>query len=902
MAIKNDCTSAFDRGSLAVSYPIVPAETHAKKQIRESAGDEKTGQRLLQLFLRKLPQAQQLVQQLMPDHLNTVHFPFSISFLLMTYMEDQIELYQSQLDERDVPLDEKWNEVRMQYVIFRSKLFVKTGSPFPSFTADLAQKLKQVDYSADFEKTVDLFLQLLRIDHVGSLHLAALFLNNKDSSRVKKDENISIQMPRASLEKAFSVLVQQLLRHYSWFIAKSEEMGGRMVSDLNLMSSFLRPPGLQEAPHQLNLDFSDSFKRCKESLSTALHLFFALELNNNQAIRLFLLFIETYLNMVRGLAEEIKQPGESLSLQLGVNLRDPAAQKAMEKFLSARLDPHLNQQERKEMLQGQVAVFSRTCEEPYHYSSLLYCYLIEPLSDLATIMRMLIDSNESFEKCQADGTKPLLAQDLPSLLPTSQTQADHEKVYQELMNEETSRKKTAGGKKSASHKGAKQIQKTAKKEAPASKAPSSQGGQASIQKEKAVSSTAATTTSLARETASIDQLGFALLGLYDKHPASKSLRQAIWHLDALKSVQEAYGKSPLFPKDYLNYANAIAQGAQKVLEQTYRFCLGEQEGAVKLHNLKRLHALFDPSSPFPDIVNTLYFANHWGRYFHIYHHQLRSETTYRIDIPPLLNLLAAAADNPQSLTGASLQKWAEEIVQKTCAQTELLLKPFLPSGNPLPAAPELSFQLPFAIPVDKWQGVLHALQTFLKAKHLSPGHPSALRLEQALSALAMLTASLEKLNGASHHRALATWTSWSLFQLQEVVENVLHTIEFFQDTEITLSHELKKLADKIKLDMGSLSADLHFLSYKPRYPVEYLIEREGARLIDDAEALKQHPELEEGFQLPSLPKLLWKLPSKEISKASILNRLNKLLDDTEAFLSGKAFPALNASAETHRLG
>ena len=125
---------------------------------------------------------------------------------------------------------------------------------------------------------------------------------------------------------------------------------------------------------------------------------------------------------------------------------------------------------------------------------------------------------------------------------------------------------------------------------------------------------------------------------------------------------------------------------------------------------------------------------------------------------------------------------------------------------------------------------------------------------------------------------------------------MLHAIEFFKDTEITLPHDLQQLAKKIQLEMGSLSADLHSLSYKPRYPAEYLVEGEGAQLIDDAEALKHHPELQDGFELPSLPKRLWKLPSKEISTASVLNRLSKVLDDTAVFLKTTAIPALQTSS------
>ncbi len=895
MAIKNNPVS--DRGELALSYPVAPLEVNPKKQLQERAGDE-NGQRLFQLFLRKLPQAQQLAQQLIPDHLNTTHLPFCLSFLFMTYMEHQIELYQSQVDPdvRDLSLDEKWSELRLQFAVQRSKLFVKTDSPFTSFVADLAAKLKEVDCAADFEKTVGVFLQLLRIDHVGSIHLAAIFLN-KDPSRAKKGEKVLVHMPRAALERAFKLLVQQLLSHHRWYLVQSKEVAMSNMSKRQTLDGESSTIDLAYRAKQ-NVDC----EKAEKQLGKELQLLLSLDLNDNAALNKTLQRVKKRVINVQSILSRLARPAALLSLT-DLDIQDPASRIVIEKALRARLnDSGLSEAERNKAVEAKMATLDYETQDINRYVSLHDCYLIEPFSHLVEMMEALIDSNCNFEESQARGTKPLLAQGLPPILPAPQQLqglAHDEKVYQELMNEETTRKKTAGGKKGSSHKGAKQ----AKKSAPAKGAhPSSQHKPVSTQKENAASSKVVAGS--AKQTApgvvsSIDQLRLTLLGLYEVHPTFKSLRQAIWHLDALKSVQEAYGKTHMLPKDHLNYINAIAQGAQKVLEQTYRFRIGEQESTAKVHNLKQLHTLLDPSSPPPDIVNTLYLANHWGRYFHLYYNQLTSETTYTAEMPPLLDLLVSAARNSQSLTGPSSQKWAEEMIEKTCAQTELLLKPFLGAANPSPTAPELPPQLPCAIQTGKFQGVCNALKAFLVAKRLPSDHPSALRLEQALSALAMLTASLEKLNGSPHQRALATWTSWSLFQLQEVVENVLHAIEFFKDTEITLSHELKKLAEKIELDMGSLSADLHSLSYKPRYPAEYLVEGKGAELIDDAEALNRHPELQEGFQLPGLPKLLWKLPTKEVSNASILNRLNNLLDDTEAFLRGKALPALQSSWEAH---
>jgi hypothetical protein len=63
-------------------------------------------------------------------------------------------------------------------------------------------------------------------------------------------------------------------------------------------------------------------------------------------------------------------------------------------------------------------------------------------------------------------------------------------------------------------------------------------------------------------------------------------------------------------------------------------------------------------------------------------------------------------------------------------------------------------------------------------------------------------------------------------------------------------------------------------------------------MIDDVAALRQRPELLDGYQLQNCPTIFWKMPSEKASPDNIVLRLSQLIADSEEFLRIQALPAL----------
>jgi hypothetical protein len=105
----------------------------------------------------------------------------------------------------------------------------------------------------------------------------------------------------------------------------------------------------------------------------------------------------------------------------------------------------------------------------------------------------------------------------------------------------------------------------------------------------------------------------------------------------------------------------------------------------------------------------------------------------------------------------------------------------------------------------------------------------------------MLEVGLQRMNEAQNAHEFSTWLNCSLQRLQGLTENILHAIEFFQHNLVTVDHELKRLSESVGLKMGHLAEDYFELSYKTRYPVEIAVNNLTARMIDDAEAIKECP-------------------------------------------------------------
>jgi hypothetical protein len=387
---------------------------------------------------------------------------------------------------------------------------------------------------------------------------------------------------------------------------------------------------------------------------------------------------------------------------------------------------------------------------------------------------------------------------------------------------------------------------------------------------------------------------------------SPALRQALWHLDLLITVQNSLGESLPKTEECFTLIDMVISSSHKFLEQTYRFC-SKKDGELLLtsHSLKQYHRElypdFDPTvSDYPKIVHDLNLGNLWPRYPYTQHANWHLMTTLQLNPPPILDTLVKLAEGQKSLSAKDLKKFIDETIAGACLHAEHLLQKKNPSEVHLPAPIAKNDPSAFSIssikslPLDRCSAVSNKLNNFLKGSRLHSQHPGYLYVKQALAALKMLKVSLQRINGAKDIRELSTWATWSLQQLQESIENVLHTLEYFQDGEASTLHELGQLSEKVGLDMGDLSEQFHQLSYKVRYPAEVLVDTFPAQIIDDLEALKEHPELMQGFQLPSdnKPTILWKLPSKDASPQAITAALAQFIAEGMDFLEKQALPRL----------
>jgi hypothetical protein len=374
---------------------------------------------------------------------------------------------------------------------------------------------------------------------------------------------------------------------------------------------------------------------------------------------------------------------------------------------------------------------------------------------------------------------------------------------------------------------------------------------------------------------------------------SPILRQALWHLETLETLQGLLPSSKPKPISSLCLIVLVTNSAHKVLEQTYLWRL-KKEGSLleRTHNLKVYHRdLFPNTAQLPHIVEKLFLGNTWYRFFYPEYQKWNSLTMNLATIPPVLSLLIKVAEG-KSLSSQELREFVAGTLEEVRIHTESLLAKEAPSPTEGVAPETLSLvEAPKKVSFKSFDKISADLMAALQK--YQPHHPAALHIKQALSSLRTLKFSQEQILQAKEIPAFSLWVTCCLQQLQESTEHVLLAILRLKTEASCTDHEIKVLAEKVGLEIpDSLAAMFYELSYKTRYPVEIAIDSLPAQIIDDLEAIKQHPEILKGFQLQELPNILWKTPSGDISLGSTLQKLNTCMQACEEFLRFKASPLL----------
>ncbi len=840
----------------------------------------------------KIPQAQKIIDRLSFKHaFKEFHLTFPVKTVFFIHIDELIEHYQNQLDQREVEIDEEY--IKLKHLLSKNlaEIWPEDNHEILDFLNLLKSKLSLVEaMPPNFDETIALWAHLLKIQYVANMTISAAYLRKdySTSHRLLIGSNYSTlsdldkfrfyEISYGKSVQGYFLILQQISKDFSWILPK-------MVEKLPPMNNEKLEEEFSQITHYNNKQ-SGNQKRDKRSVSSLVQEY-ANEMND--------LISQLYLlNTLQN--EQIHKLVDRL---LQVQSIVCHGSKDLEKIITKL-------KHNKELLYtiGGIDLHADHHLLPHllNYSECVKLksnYLDVTSFSLVVIVDGILTANKRWSEFESQRIMPQLPPSHTGYVGPTDEQANEsaEKFLAELDtkkarnhkagNQQT--KTTLNSHRKGEHKGPGPLAKTSLKSEP-SPIPATTTT-------TTTSTTVPNTASTPRSLPSIQILRQKLRDLYSENPSS-SLRQAMWHFDHLIVIQGGLAESALTTPEHLCLMAAATNYAQKTLEQTYRFCLKQEQAPfTTTHNLKTYHKQLDHFSTYPTVVKDLFLANDWHRYFYTQHKKWTSHTTFQVNIPPVLEKLYKIAEGQLGSLG-ELNKTVEELIEKTSKHLETLLNQTdVPANDQLSPREEVQW-VKKAFQQQQFVGVQQTLENFLKNVHAS--HPVYSSAKQAVASLKILEGSIRQMNKANDIREFSTWSVGSLLQVQESIENVFHSIEYYKKGKISVQHELKTLAEDLGIEMGSLADHTYELSYKVRYPVENKNNSLSAQILDDLEALKEFPELEKGFKLQTTPKTLWAPPSSEASLSKVVEKMQGLLVETEKFLREKAVPALQeAHHEKH---
>ena len=863
---------------LAATYPVYTWALMPGIEIQKEYKDNpRYAQKAFKQFIAQIPKIKSLMAQLRQERfISEIHLPLSLSTIFFVFLDELIDVYQNQFEQRNKNIDLKLQEIK-RLCAKKCDLGWDTGpEELPAFFSEIKEQLKaEGALPQNFDMIINVWKEILSVKYMGDLQLAALFEKRAESSRLLTQTELDSSpteldfsphekskaifkghsfflLSRSDLEQSFFLLLRQLVRDATWIlpellqkIALIEDK--ELDQNLTAITKTGRRVSSKEPNSLLAIEYVDTFN---EIISKTI----SIEINNNDSIKTNLFNCENE----RVICEE---GHTKTTAELKKNIHD--------KFHTSYGDA------------GKITIALIEHLENYNMCYFIKkCYLVLPRFAIKSALESLVDSNNTWELFNKTKAPPLLYSKVQPLLPPISVIND-----QWLESLDSSSQTTKVPQPKASKK--KKLGNPAtppKKVVPINRVIDSQ--------------IAEIKTPIQLVLSPLERLKLKLRSLHQAAP-SRALRQALWHLDSLTVIQNSLTPSKINAPHCLCLAAIVVNSSQKVLEQTYRFCLKEENAPLeRTHNLKDYHKKFEPNYvAFPAIVNDLFLANNWYRYFYAEHTKWYNLTMNLASIPPVLNLLVKIADG-QPLSPPELEKFIEGTIEDVRKHTEFLIKSreeSPPHAISMLQLSEIKGPLLKKASFRDFGLASKALEQVLTKSKLYRHHPALLHLKQALAAMKMLKISQEKISQANDVGTFSIWTVWSLQQLQESMENVLHAIEHLQNGETSINHEMESLSAKVGLDFGPLANVYQKLSYKARYPAEVLIESLAAEIIDDLEAIKQFPEILEGFTLQTLPAMLWTAPRQGLSIEGIAKKLGTCMLQSEEFLRLKVIPLLAAN-------
>ena len=767
------------------------------------------------------------------------HLPWHMFEIFLTYFKDKIEIYQMQLDERDAECDNLWLALSDQLYAasYEGQIFPEQIKQFEEFINYLL-KNSPISKTDKFIKIVNYWKTILKVPYLLDMDLISLI----DKSATTKSEPITFKygIKLEDLEKSFN----------SFFIHFKTEKKFSFNSLNNLIKEDYNPDLDHFLHFVTNYSHVDTLRK-NDEISIRIEQVFEMinsldfkSLDKNKVEKI----CKNLFEIIDNLQKLYRHHDQSLEYMKELKSLDPNEEIT-------------------------INVDNKLFEFKFHERRSLFTYLLKinrhsRLVDTRLISKL--DRIHTFLIHYANADKHLLKE---GFLPSDYGFPGDSHIL--------TQKFSAKGKQS------KKINKKSKAKKINRSTDKSQNQIVNKNKISSIHSHAQNILSL------VPAQGTWMEKLYETHGKERSVyfEQALWHMERLLSIRSSLEKHPSLTQDMqLNILNAFASSSHKFLEQLYNYLLVKNDQSpLSGHNLKVYHSqTFPQDGPYPPVVKLLYNANNWTRYFYSIEAKLDLITTQNHRIPLLVKDFISLAANKWE---GSLQERIQEIFNLTVEQGNALLFKGTPPAQ-IGQARDLvnHFEIKNEWNTDFVDTSMILLEKTVDYLDQNLNSSGDLYLKQAMASLKMLKNSLTEWNLSKDHTDLVTWSAWSLQQLQESLENTLRAVAELKQIPVTPSHELKTIATELNVDMEELGHDLHRLSWKPRYPANFReVDSKSAKIIDLAEALRMHPELEEGFEITRNPlsTRIWDvIPAQQVTTQKIGEDLFEVLTRGISFLNG----------------
>ena len=327
----------------------------------------------------------------------------------------------------------------------------------------------------------------------------------------------------------------------------------------------------------------------------------------------------------------------------------------------------------------------------------------------------------------------------------------------------------------------------------------------------------------------------ALLTNALKSPSSVELKQAAMHFKDLLAFR-ARQPSSISSLDFF----AGVQSCYYFLEQTLASQL-----KTKGHNLVYLHNSLENKPHESAIVKELSLANFWTSYLY---EELNQMQSLRWQPPALLKDLKRLIDDGD--TSGYLDRLTTLIERSIDYATEIL-KP----ENSVKDVPLFPFHLGLSFDLDGYDKLSEKFS-------ISSSYPSEklkALTQQAILSLNLSKNSLERFKDKEiSHLEFPHLIRQALFWHHHMAESYLKATLYERSGIHERDHDLKTLALKAGYQGKALKVfdDFTLLYQAQRYPHETEPVSLACRLVHQAEILRDHPEMDQGFQMSSKEKVL----------------------------------------------